>query len=372
MIKALFIAFLLAFFSGCGSSNEGAETLSFSPETQNKLQQILEEKTALTGASGAVLLVREDSGKEWSGAIGVARSNTPKVFPDDRGNYSWQGSPMEKDLLFRIGSLTKMFTAALILKLMEEGKLNIEDKLEHWLPGAVKNSEIITLKQLLNHTSGVVELNAGQEFSEFKAWTPESLLALIKDKEPQFKPGEHSKYTNSNYILLGMVAQKVTGQTYEELIQEKLLKPLWLSHTYVPRTGDFPEANAYGYILQEKAFVEVSGFQPSAPWSAGAMISNMYDLSRWIQSLFGGFILDPKSLEMMQTFTPMTETISYGLGLMRLKDGRVGHSGAINGFYSGAWKIDRYTIVAITNSQSDMNTADILCDTVAEIIQDLN
>jgi D-alanyl-D-alanine carboxypeptidase len=362
-----FIAALL--LTGCSGSSSDHQK-SFSVVMQSQFQRILEEKRAETGAAGAVLLVRDDEGREWTGSVGISESFLSTVTPDPDGTYHWEGVPLDESLVFRIGSLTKMFGAALILRLIDQELLTLEDTVDQWIPGAVRHSDIITVRRLLNHTSGVADFSAAPGFSENEAWTPEDLLALVTNSDPQFLPGEHFLYTNTNYLLLGMIAEAVTGQAYEELVRTELLDVLGLRHTYVPTTPDFPEAHAYGYEMQDdNSFVEVVGFQPTAPWAAGSMISNLNDLATWVEKLFGGALLSPETQQELLDFVSVNDNIWYGLGVIKYSDGRLGHSGSIQGFYAGAWRVNGHTVVSLSNSRMAQDTANMICAAVAERVQ---
>jgi len=368
-ILAVVSAILL---TGCNGSNAD-NSEPFSLETQTQFQNILEEKRAETGAAGVVLLVRDDEGHQWTGSVGIAQSSTPRIVPDSDGKYHWEGTPLDENLIFRVGSLTKMFTAALILRLVDKDLLTLEDTVDQWIPDAVRNSDIITVRQLLHHRSGVAEFSAAPGFSEEQAWTPEELLALVTGSDPQFFPDEYFRYTNTNYLLLGMIAERVTGQTYENLVQTELLDVLGLEHTYVPTTSYFPEAHANGYEQRtDNAFVEVTGFQPTAPWAAGAMISNLFDLAKWVEALFKGLLLNSDTQEQLVDFLPMSDSDAwYGLGVIKLSDGRQGHSGSIQGFYSQAWRVNGYTVVSLSNSRMALDTTDKICAAVVEVVKSL-
>lgn len=358
--------------TGCADS-DSQNGKSFRFDTQAQFQNILEEKRAETGAAGAVLLVRDDEGRQWTGTVGISQSFTPTVFPDSNGNYNWEGTSLDENMVFRVGSITKMFTATLILRLVDQGYLNLEDTVEQWLPGAVCNSDLITVRQLLNHRSGVAEFSGAPGFSEYQVWTPEELLALVTHRDPQFLPGEHFQYTNTNFLLLGMIAERVAGETYENLVQTELLDMLGLKHTYVPTISHFPEEHAYGYELQtDNSLVEVTGFQPTAPWAAGSMISNLFDLATWVEALFGGSLLSPEMQAELVDFLPMiTNDNWYGLGVIKLTDGRQGHSGSITGFYAEAWRVNGFTVVSLSNSRMPQNAADMICAAVTEVLKTL-
>ena len=317
------------------------------------------------------MLVRSDDGREWFGTSGVSYSPAPPQAPDENGQYSWAGEPVEAQMLFRIGSLTKTFTAALILRLADEGLLTLDDTLEQWLPGAVANSEIITIRQLLNHTSGVPEFNDSPDFVETRPWTPEEVLALVANDAPQFQPGTSFKYTNTNYFLLGLIAERAGGDTYETLVQTMLFDPLNLQHTYAPRTAEFPEAHVNGYEQNaDGSFRDTTNVEPTAPWAAGCMISNVFDLATWVESFINGSLISSELHAEQLDFLPsvVDPRKGYGLGTIKMADGRLGHSGSFQGFFAGAWRINNYTIVALANSRTPHDLADDASAAVTELI----
>lgn len=255
-----------------------------------------------------------------------------------------------EDNVFRIGSVTKIFTATLVLQLAEEGYLNLEDTIDKWFPD-IPHSKNITIRSLLNHTSGIynytedILLAAKTFLNSNKKWTPDDLYSYTLKGQPSFKPGEDHRYSNSNYLLLGLICEETTGRKYEELLHEKIIDPLDLKHTYIPPYDEIPVKLVEGYDrdvipLGINKIKTSNTSWSSMAYSAGALISNCTDLVKFINSLFKEELISSQSLEEMMDFIACTDEdipvqTGYGLGLRRLEiDGNtlIGHTGTIPGY----------------------------------------
>lgn len=241
--------------------------------------------------------------------------------------------PNAPEAKFRLGSLTKQFTAASILLLEERGSLKVEDPVSKYLPNTPKSWEKITIFNLLTHTSGIPNFT---NFSEFGNWQLQSRtvadeLAYFRDKPLEFQPGEKFSYSNSGYAVLGAVIEKVSGKSYGEFLQANLFGPLGMKDSGLDRDGLVLPKRAEGYVLGPKG-LEVAGYgSMSVPFSAGALYSTTGDLLRWERGLFGGKVLRPESLTKMTS--PFKENYAFGL-LVSKQDGvtRIEHGGGIQGF----------------------------------------
>jgi len=247
-------------------------------------------------------------------------------------NLEWQ-IPNAPDVKFRLGSMTKQFTAALILLLQEQGKLNIEDPVSKYLPDMPKAWGKITLAELLGHTSGIPEV---LETRGFFAWamtphTPEEELALVRDRPLDFDPGSKFAYSNSNFVVLGFVIEKVSGKKYGDLLRKRILDPLGLKDTGLDMDGLILPKRAQGYMPAEDGLVTASGPSMSVPWAAGSMYSTTGDLLKWEHGLFLGKVLSANSLKLMTT----PGKGNYGLGISIVEKDRIKvieYGGLINGF----------------------------------------
>ncbi|WP_242277825.1 serine hydrolase [Bacillus cereus group sp. BfR-BA-01446] len=282
-----------------------------------------------------ILAKTSKGGKTWGYAAGVADLKTKK--------------PMKTDFRFRIGSVTKTFTATVILQLDEENKLNLDDSIEKWLPGVIQGNgydgKQITIRQMLNHTSGIAEYSKSKE-ADFtnpkRVYTAEELVKIGLSAPPDFAPGKGWSYSNTGYVLLGMLIEKVTGNNYAEEIENRIIEPLELSNTFLPGNSSvIPGTNhARGYVQQEEGskLKDVTYFNPSIASSAGDMISTADDLNKFFSYLLSGKVLKEQQLKQMLTTVPTGKggINGYGLGIFEIKlpNGVPiwGHTGGIPGF----------------------------------------
>ncbi|WP_028593259.1 serine hydrolase domain-containing protein [Paenibacillus assamensis] len=266
---------------------------------------------------------------------------------------------------FRIGSITKTFTAVVLLQLAGENKLSLDDSVEKWLPGVVQGNGYdgsqITIRQLLNHTSGVAnytDLEFINKYAQnrYQSFTPQKLIQEGLKHAPYFTPGTGWNYSNTNYVLAGLVIEKVTGETYGDQVQQRILTPLQLTRTYVPdHTSYIPWSHARGYMYQAGQFHDVTEINPSFVFAAGDMISTVDNLNTFFQALLSGKVLNRSQLEEMFTVVDTGYGIHYGLGIMEqmLPNGQSiwGHGGSIDGWasYAGGSKGGNHVIAANMN-----------------------
>ncbi len=298
------------------------------PAPRPELQQAL-DALGDAGVSGTLARVRDEKGR-WAGASGVGDLRT--------------GEPVPVNGRFRIGSITKTFVATVLLQLESERRLDLDDSVERHLPGLVPNGRNISIRQMLNHTSGIYNYTDampldGEEFLKirFKYYSPRELVKIATAHEPNFPPGQGWSYSNTNYILAGLVIEKVTGKTYGSEIQRRILRPLGLRDTSIPgRSTAVPGPHSHGYLLLDDRTVDVTRLKPSWAWAAGEMISTTADLNRFFAALLGGKLLRPSQLAAMKTVVPVEEGFGYGLGLIGGDlpcGGKAwGHSGGIHGY----------------------------------------
>lgn len=230
----------------------------------------------------------------------------------------------------RIGSNTKMYVATIVLQLMEEGRVELDEPIESYLPGIVTGDGIaganITVRQLLQHTSGLPEYAAEIAADAFAAQNsylaPRALLDVALAKPAVFAPGERWEYSNTNYVVLGLLIEKLTSRVLHEQIQERIIGPLGLTHTYFPVPGEkgLRGAHPQGYHQDTRGELrDITEMEPSFAWAAGAMVSSPGDLNRFSQKLLNGGLLSKASLEAMKSGVPAGDELwpkaVYGLGL---------------------------------------------------------
>jgi CubicO group peptidase (beta-lactamase class C family) len=287
----------------------------------------------------------------FMGAVLVAKG--PNILLDKgygKAVVEWN-IPNSPDAKFRIGSMTKQFTAALVLLEQEEGKLSMDDPIRKYLPDAPAAWDKITIGDLLHHTSGVPNFIFDKRFFEWRmvARTPVEEMDLFKDKPLNFAPGTQWEYSNSNYMLLGMILEKVTGRRYVDLLQEHILAPLGMKDSGLDDDDLILPERAEGYQPGSKGIVPVRSQSMSVGWSTGAMYSTTRDLLRWERGLFGGKVLSASSLKQMTTASKG----NYGCGVfVNRKDDMevVEHGGSIEGFNSYMIDVPSRDIVVIALS----------------------
>jgi D-alanyl-D-alanine carboxypeptidase len=251
----------------------------------------------------------------------------------------------------RIGSATKTFTAVLALQLVEEGLLELDRSVDTYLPGIVKGEGIdpkaITVRQLLQHTSGLPEytdLVAKEPFPQRDVYrSPRDVLDLALDRPADFPAGERHQYTNTNYIALGLIIERVTQRPLGELIHDRIVTPLDLKHTYLPEQGDrgIQGEHPRGYHIDTKGELrDLTEADPSWAWAAGAMVSTPAELNTFMKAILDGELLEQAELDQMLTGVPTGDEehfpgATYGLGIesRELGGGTAwGHDGDIPGY----------------------------------------
>jgi CubicO group peptidase (beta-lactamase class C family) len=297
-------------------------------------------------------------------SVAVARGNRLIV---DRGygiaDLEWN-APVDASTIFRIGSLTKNFTAAAILKLAEQGKLGLDDPLSRTVSEFDTGGRTVTIRQLLNHTSGIPEYTTQPGF--FAKLAPlnlsdAELLQLVSGKPFDFEPGTGWRYSNTNYYLLGMVVAKASGRPYAAFMQEEFFTPLGLAQTrYGSETAILPHrAQGYAFDPDTGSHANDAAISMNVPGAGGALVSSAGDLVRWQIALIDGRAIRPASLEQMISAPVKMEPgdALYGLGVMiDRRDGQrvIGHGGSINGFSSLlSWLPDSgLSVAVISNSEA--------------------
>ncbi len=271
--------------------------------------------------------------KTFMGSVLVAREGQVLVSRSyGSANLEWN-VPHTPATKFRLGSITKQFTAAAILLLEERGKLRIDDPVKKHLTDAPAAWDQVTIFHVLTHTSGIPSFTSFPDYrmSKLAATPVEKIVASFRDKPLEFQPGAKWNYSNSGYVLLGYLIEKVSGQTYEQFVQENIFTPLGMKSSGYDSNSRIIPQRAAGYAPSPSGPVNAEFIHMSVPHGAGALYSTTEDLLRWTQGLFGGKLLSPASLEKMTT--PFKN--DYALGVqVRTFNGRktVDHGGGIEGF----------------------------------------
>jgi len=296
------------------------------------------------------------SEKKFMGAVLVARGDEVLLSKGyGSANLEWNipNSPATK---FRLGSVTKQFTAASILLLEERGKLKTDDPVKKLMPDAPAAWDKITIFHLLTHTSGIPNFTGFPDYKSQEpfATTPEKLVARFRDKPLDFQPGEKWSYSNSGFVLLGYLIEKASGESYEKFVQENIFGPLGMQDSGYDSNSAIIPRRAAGYVPGKDGPENAGFIHMSIPFSAGALYSTTGDLLRWEQGLFGGKLLSAASLAKMTT--PFKEDYACGVGVRTVKGHKViDHGGGIEGFntFLAYYPEDKLTVVALANQNGD-------------------
>ncbi len=232
----------------------------------------------------------------------------------------------------RIGSISKSFTSALVFKAVEENKLSLDTKISKYFPN-IKNADKITISNLLNHRSGIHSFTDNENYLSWNTQkkSEKELLKIIEDGGSDFEPNSKADYSNSNYVLLSFILEKIYKKPYSEILQEKIIKPIGLKNTYVGGKINLENNEAHSYIF-ENNWIKETETDLSIPLGAGAIVSTPSDLLQFADALFNGKIISEKSLKLMETIKD-----DYGSGLFQMPFGTkkaFGHTGGIDGFSS--------------------------------------
>lgn len=393
-LRAVWAILLVGLLSGTAllsattaiASPDPAPGSALRPIDQATLQALLAKTARELHVPGAVILLRTPQG-EFTAGYGTTVLHS-RIRPRPQTH-------------FRIASITKTMTSAVVLQLAQEGKLRLGDRISKYVPG-VPNGDNITLAELLEMRSGLYDYTSAPEMARFfdhqptKAWTPQQVLAIAFARPPNFAPGTAYEYSNTNYALLGLVVEKVDRRSLAKAMKERLFRPLGMKNTLLPaRTSNaIPEPYAHGYLYGSssvittgipnppydakfRAAVEAGKIQPkdytsvnhSFATAAGGVISTADDLDTWIRALVGGRVLNAKYQRIWRdSLKPADNGLDYGYGINRLSwkhNSFYLHGGETVGYNSEAGHdpVNKLTLVLWTNltvSPTDKLTANVL------------
>jgi D-alanyl-D-alanine carboxypeptidase len=339
--------------ASCSSSSASKSTsttshgqATYAAALQAKIPQIMKANAI----PGVVVLIRSRDQGDWSAALGT------KVIG--------KNDPISLDDYLRIGSNTKTMTATVILQLVQEGKISLDDPVSKYVAG-IANGDQITIAQLAEMRSGLDAYTSNLGYNQTldsdptKAWTPDELLAIARPQPPLSPPGQTFDYSNTNYLLLGIIIQQLTGKSVAENFQERIFKPLRLNHTSFPALNDssIPAPHPQGYQFGTNAAdidsyavpaaelpgalngavppINDTNINPSAFWTAGAVISTPADIATYVKGMVSGKLLDASTQKLriasIQPTDP-TKPTGYGYGLVQFRPGLYGHDGQVPGF----------------------------------------
>lgn len=257
---------------------------------------------------------------------------------------------------YRIGSISKMFTACLVFKAIEEKKLALNQTIEHFFP-EIKNANKITVSNLLNHRSGLHNFTNDSDYLKYntKPKNEAGMLAIFNKNTSDFEPGSKAEYSNTNYVLLSFIVERIYKKTYTQLIKDKIVMPLQLKNTYVGNAINSANNEAHSYVYGIDKWEQSLETDMSIPMGAGAIVSTPTDLIKFIENLFEGKIINAASLEQMKTLQD-----NYGRGIFQVpfyKKVGYGHTGGIDAFQSVLYYFpeDKVTIAITANGQTYPN-----------------
>jgi D-alanyl-D-alanine carboxypeptidase len=343
---------LAAGLAGIAALAAPALAAAKTPQPTTKLQRALDRVVA-AGAPGAVLTVRHGK-RVVHLASGLSDLEQRRAMrPDDR---------------VRIASLTKSYVSTVVLQVVQDGKLHVGDSVEKWLPGVVPNGAAISIRMLLNHTSGLADFEKDpQVLAPYlagdlgHAWTPRQLVDVAMQQPPVAAPGGPYSYSNTNYVLLGMIVEAATGRSIGAELQQRIFDPLRLHRTTFETSPEILGAHAHGYtVFGEPPLFDITGLYPYSG-ASGAIVSTTREVARFYRALLTGRLLPDRLLRRMQTTIPAVggdfegQTAGFGLQRFPLRCGEPwGHNGDLPGFYSLAFTSSngRHQSILVTNADA--------------------
>jgi D-alanyl-D-alanine carboxypeptidase len=366
------IATLLAAMAACGGSTPPAgpsPNAALDAGLARSLQAQLDEKRSKFALPGVTAAVTFSDGTQWTGSSGVA-----EVRPLRR---------MTPQTPMPIGSVTKPFVAALVLALAEQGRLRLDDRLSRWLP-TYPNARSVTLRQLLSHTSGLFNVDENESYVKAvdralgRDWTPAQVLRYVR--QPYFAPGEGWHYSDTNYVLLGLVIKRATATTVAAEMHRRVLDPQGLEDAVLQPDEPAPRGSARGYGTQGPTIPRPGRYVSyrsiaSSEWTAAGMVATAPELARWGQALFTGRVVTRESLKQMLDFVPadMIGYTGYGLGIGQrhiVERDVQGATGTHPGFASEMWHdpTQHATVAVLWNDPTILHGPEI-ADTLLELVR---
>lgn len=360
MTRGRFVSAIAALSTVCavffGACQISSASTSFSPGVVRGLNSIVTAGMAASGTPGLVIGI-------WDPGVGTyVRANGTSDIST--------GAPITVGDRFRIASITKTFTATVILQLVDQHRLALGDHLSSYVPG-IQNGNRITIAQLLGMTAGVYDYTADPKFitdyfgNPLMPFTAQDALAIVRRHKAPFPPGKQVMYSDSNYVLLELIAQKITGEPLGQLIQEKILDPLNMTHTSYPTTSAMPSPFTHGYLVQPLGLRDVTLGNPGVAGGAGAMISNLGDLRVWAKALATGTLLSPQLQRLRLRTRPLLSAAGgkiksrYGLGLINI-NGFIGHNGGILGYGTTMFYLPSKRATIIIEDNTDNVTSNVV------------
>jgi CubicO group peptidase (beta-lactamase class C family) len=302
-----------------------------------RMEQVIQSHVSAGTFMGTVLVAKD-------GAVIVDKAY-------GMANLEWD-VPNTPTTKFRLGSITKQFTAAAILLLEERGKLKVDDRVKSYLPDSPMAWDRITIFNLLTHSAGIPNFTSSPDYNTIKlsARSADAAVAAFRDRPLDFGPGEEMRYSNSGYLVLGAIIEKVSGQTYEKFVADNLFAPAGMTDSGYDSNSAIIKRRASGYVRTPAGFTNAGYLHMSIPHAAGALYSTTHDLLKWEQALFAGRIVSKASLDRM--ITPFKNNYALGVTSADVNGRRViAHGGGIDGFntHLAYYPESRTTVIVLSN-----------------------
>ncbi len=281
-----------------------------------------------------------------------------------------------KDTVYEIGSISKQFASEALMLLVEDGKINLDDSINKYLPAnAPATWQKITVRNLLNHTSGLKDWTEIKEFSYRREYSAEEFIALVKDFPLNFQPKDNWTYSNTNLPLIGIIVEKASGKTYEDFVTESILKPLNLPSIRFKHQEDVVTNRATGYVLRNGAWKNGEPFRPKVIAASGGILANAVDLAKWWEAVLQGRVVKQNSLEQMLSPTKLNDGRSVAHGFAFFTDSFNGHKvvqhfgSTVGGFGSIVkyYPQEKLTVAVIGNLEDGGFGAEYIAKRVANV-----
>jgi D-alanyl-D-alanine carboxypeptidase len=360
--------------AGVDAGHTGPETVVTLGDKAEQLQQALESWAEVDQVVGAAMTVRTQQGEKWEGAAGLADKTS--------------GRPVQAQDFFRIASVTKHFAVTLVLSLVEQGRLDLDAPLNEFRP-SFPDADKITVRMLLNHTSGVRDYQSSERFKKEAlsklghSWTPDEVIQFAIDDGPVFAPpGSDYAYSNTGYLLIGLVLEEVSGMSAHALLRQQILRPVGLNQTFLYPAEHIPPddvlVSGYSFIAGPELDLSVLPQQAldSLGWTAGGLVSTTDDVCRFGLALMGKELLQESSKAQMYTGVPYEtsdERIGgYGLGSdINSYRGYVayGHGGSMPGYVSQLTYVPQLGLSVTVMTNSEKNDPEQLAFRVIDIVK---
>ncbi len=282
--------------------------------------------------------------------------------------------PMQTNNVFRIGSITKQFTAIAILQLMEQGKLNLRDEITRFIPDYPVQGETITIENLLTHTSGIRDFTSIKDTVQRskRDFTPAQMISYFQNQPMRFKPGTRYEYSNSNYFLLGYIIEKIAGKTYQQYLEANFFQPLGMAGSLYGNEAKVIKERVAGYTKGEKGIENTAAISMTQPFAAGSILSTIEDLFKWQQAVQLYKLVKKETLEKAFTRYKLADgkEINYGYGWrfgFIQQSPSIWHGGLINGFKTMAMYLPKEDVYVVVLSNCDCSSPETVTAKLAAV-----